>query len=116
MKKEDAQQVKEILKDDGLETGEDNREISHLKTKPVPAIVMLMAGLIAAVYTYVQRLGLYRSLIIIFVTLIVFLILGEVMKALLDRIEIVTVHEEEEEDTQDVPLSDEESEDEEADE
>ena len=107
MKKEDVQQEKEILRDDELSEDEGIDEIQHLKTKPVPAVIMLTAGLIAAVYTFIQGIGLYRSLITIFTTLIVFLIIGEIIKALLDRIEIVIHHGKEEEETQDVPLEEE---------
>lgn len=86
---------KEILMEDEL-IEEVEPEIVHLKTKPVPAIVMLLAGLIASISTYVQRIPTKDSLIIILVVLIVFLILGNIIKMLLDKIEIVIPVEEEE--------------------
>ena len=47
-------------------------------------------------YTYIQGRELKDALIIIFVTLLIFLILGEIIKLLLDRIEIVVQSEEKE--------------------
>ena len=84
---------KEILKEDEL-LEEEAPVIEHLKTKPVPAIIMLLGGSVSAVYTYMQGRELKDALIIIFVTLLVFLILGEIIKFLLDKIEIVVPVEE----------------------
>ena len=86
---------KEILKEDEL-LEEEAPVIEHLKTKPVPAIIMLLGGSVSAVYTYMQGRELKDALIIIFVTLLVFLILGEIIKFLLDKIEIVVPVEEKE--------------------
>jgi len=85
---------KEILKEDELL--EEAPVTEHLKTKPIPAIIMLLGGSVSAVYTYIQGRELKDALIIIFVTLLIFLILGEIIKLLLDRIEIVVQSEEKE--------------------
>ena len=85
---------KEILKEDELL--EEAPVTEHLKTKPIPAIIMLLGGSVSAVYTYIQGRELKDVLIIIFVTLLIFLILGEIIKLLLDRIEIVVQSEEKE--------------------
>ena len=86
---------KEILKEDEL-LEEEAPVTEHLKTKPIPAIIMLLGGSVSAVYTYIQGRELKDALIIIFVTLLIFLILGEIIKLLLDRIEIVVQSEEKE--------------------
>lgn len=79
---------KEILMEDEL-VEEKEPEIVHLKTKTVPAIVMLLAGLVSSVSTYIQKIPTRNSLIIIFITLIVFLIIGNILKMFLDKIEII---------------------------
>ncbi|MBQ7584152.1 MAG: hypothetical protein IJT24_06030 [Lachnospiraceae bacterium] len=89
---------------DGAETGGEGRifmteaspnlsverksEPLHLKTKPVPAIVMLLGGGIVAADIFIQQLEFRKSLIIILVSLVFFLIVGELVKFLLDRIEL----------------------------
>ena len=82
------QNEKEIHIEDELRQ-EMQPEIRHLKTKPVPAIVMLLAGLVAAVYTFIQGMDLLRALVIILVTLLIFWIIGGIIKILLDKIEII---------------------------
>lgn len=86
---DDGENKKEIKKDDELQENEEEKEPEklHLKTKTIPAIVMLTAGLIASVVTYIQHFPLLNSLVIIFVTLLVFLIIGDVIKSVLDLIE-----------------------------
>ena len=85
---------KEILKEDELL--EEAPVTEHLKTKPIPAIIIPLGGSVSAVDTYIQGRELKDALIIIFVTLLIFLILGEIIKLLLDRIEIVVQSEEKE--------------------
>jgi len=92
---DDQEVKKEILKDDELIEPEKEPEKLHLKTKTIPAIVMLVAGLVAAVDTFIQRYPMKKALIVIFCTLLIFLILGNIVKALLDRIEIIPPKEEE---------------------
>lgn len=86
---DDGENKKEIKKDDELQENEEEKEPEklHLKTKTIPVIVMLTAGLIASVVTYIQHFPLLNSLVIIFVTLLVFLIIGDVIKSVLDLIE-----------------------------
>lgn len=84
---DNAENKKEIHKEDSLASEEEKVEKLHLKTKQIPAIVMLSAGSIAAISTYVQHVQVMRSLVIIFVTLLVFWFLGEVTKSILDLIE-----------------------------
>ena len=68
--------------------GEDKPETLHLKTKSVPPVVMLSGGLFVTVCVFLQQLDLKRSLLTILVGLIGFLIVGDIVKLLLDRIEI----------------------------
>lgn len=85
----DEQDVKkEILKDDELIEPEVEPEKLHLKTKSIPAIIMLLAGLVAAVDTFIQRYPIKKALPVIFLTLLLFLVIGNIVKALLDKIEI----------------------------
>ena len=60
----------------------------HLKTKPVPAVVTLLGGGIVTADVFLQQLEFRKSLIIILISLIVFLFAGEIVKLLLDRIEL----------------------------
>ncbi|MBQ9550011.1 MAG: hypothetical protein IJU87_04285 [Lachnospiraceae bacterium] len=60
----------------------------HLRTRTVPTIVMLFGGGAAAIFTFVRHDPLLTSLEIIFVALVIFLVLGDIIKLLLDTIEI----------------------------
>ena len=60
----------------------------HLKTKPVPAVVTLLGGGIVTADVFVQQLDFKKSLLLILASLVVFLIAGEIVKVLLDRIEL----------------------------
>lgn len=94
---EEAKVKKEIHKDDDIAEEEKEPEKLHLKTKTIPAVTMLIAGLVVAIDTYFQKYTLKNSLIIILVTMVVFLIVGDVIKLLLDRVEIVVPVEQNEE-------------------
>ncbi len=77
-------------------------EYSHLKTKTIPAIVMLLGGLATSVFCFVMGYGILDSLLRVFVSLVVFLIFGGIVKIILDKITlkkiiIVDVPEDEEE-------------------
>ncbi len=60
----------------------------HLHTRTVPTIVMLFGGGAAAIFTFVRHDPLLTSLEIIFVSLVIFLALGDLIKILLDGIAI----------------------------
>ena len=70
--------------------GEDEAEKKelHLHTRTVPAMVMLFGGGAAAIFTFIRHDTLLNSLIIIFVSLVVFLVLGDIIKLFLDSITI----------------------------
>lgn len=63
-------------------------EPKRLKTKPVPAFVMLLGGAVVAVDVFIQQLDLKTSLLLILAGLVIFLIIGQVVRMLLDRIEL----------------------------
>lgn len=63
-------------------------EPKRLKTKPVPALVMLFGGSVVAVDVFIQQLDLKTSLLLILAGLVIFVIIGQIVKLLLDRIEL----------------------------
>lgn len=97
--KKDGIQLDEKIKDsdnqpDGNAKSKDTKENKkpkepkRLKTKTVPAVVMLMGTAATAVFTFLRKYSLKDELIAIFVTMIIFLILGNVAKIILDRFEL----------------------------
>lgn len=77
-------------------------EISHLKTGTIPAIVMLLGGLATSVYCFARQYDVLLTLELVLAALVIFLILGGIVKAILDKIAIkktiiVDVPEEEDE-------------------
>ena len=83
---EDAENPVEVISSSG--SIEKKPEMLHLKTKPVPAVITLLGGAVAAIDVFIQQMDFKDSLIIILVSLLAFLIVGEIVKLLLDRIEI----------------------------
>lgn len=74
---------------DPEENGEEEENtVTHLHTRQIPTIVMLAGGATAAIFTFVRHDPLLTSLEIIFVALVLFLVLGDVIKILLDGITI----------------------------
>ncbi len=67
---------------------ESKPEPLHLKTKPVPAIVTLLGGSAVAIDVFIEQFDFKRSLVLILAGLVIFLIIGEVVKILLDHIEL----------------------------
>ncbi|MBQ4483294.1 MAG: hypothetical protein II966_08710 [Lachnospiraceae bacterium] len=63
-------------------------EPKRLKTRPIPALVMLFGGSVVAVDVFIQQLDLKTSLLLILAGLVFFIIIGQVVKLLLDRIEL----------------------------
>ncbi|MCR4909544.1 MAG: hypothetical protein K5985_12005 [Lachnospiraceae bacterium] len=60
----------------------------HLKTKTIPALVMLLGGSVTAVSCFVRHFPVIMMLEGILISLVIFLIVGEIIKMLLDRIVI----------------------------
>ena len=82
------------IEEGGLPEGEQSQEEEkppeeiHLKTKPVPAVVMLIGGAATAISCYVRNFPLLKMLFVVFVSLVCFWIAGCIIKLLLDRIVI----------------------------
>lgn len=60
----------------------------HLKTKPLPAIIMLLGGAAVTIDVFVKHFSILNSLTAIFVSLIVFLIIGDIVKMIFDKVEL----------------------------
>ena len=65
-----------------------------MNTKRIPALVMLLAGAVVAIVTYINHYSLEESLKILILTLIVFLIVGVIIKLIFDSFHIEEVDEE----------------------
>lgn len=106
------QAEKEIRTEEELNSTEDEvetePEVVHLKTKTVPAIIILTACFITSLYTYLQHYPLKNALVAILAAFFVFAIIGGLVKELLDKIEIPVPIEEvpEDEETDDEALED----------
>ncbi|MBQ6576062.1 MAG: hypothetical protein IJL90_08155 [Lachnospiraceae bacterium] len=59
-----------------------------MNTKRIPALVMLLAGAVVAIVTYINHYSLEESLKILILTLIVFLIVGVIIKLIFDSFHI----------------------------
>ncbi|MBQ9443063.1 MAG: hypothetical protein IJU43_02070 [Lachnospiraceae bacterium] len=59
-----------------------------LKTKPIPAVITLLGGCLVTVSVFLQQLEFKQSLIMILIGLLLCLIIGEMAKLLLDKIEL----------------------------
>ena len=59
-----------------------------MNTKKIPAFVMLLAGSVAVIVTYINHYSLEDMLVVLILTLIVFLILGIVIKLIFDSFHI----------------------------
>ena len=59
-----------------------------MNTKKIPAFVMLLAGSVACIVTFINHYSLKDMLIVLILTLVVFLIIGLVIKAILDSFEL----------------------------
>lgn len=56
-----------------------------MKTKPIPAIIMLTAGLVACITGIVKHIEVLQFMKMLLIVLILFYILGCVVKEVLDR-------------------------------
>ncbi len=61
-----------------------------MNTKKIPALVMLLAGSVAAIVTYINHYSFEDMLVVLILTLIVFLIIGVVIKLIFDSFQIKT--------------------------
>ena len=59
-----------------------------MNTKKIPALVMLLAGAVATIVTYINHYSLEDMLVVLILTLIVFLIIGIAIKLVFDSFHI----------------------------
>ena len=59
-----------------------------MNTKLIPAFVMLLAGSVATIVTYINHYSLEDMLVVLILTLIVFLIIGVAIKLVFDSFHI----------------------------
>ncbi len=85
------------------------------KTRYIPSIVMLAAGFVVCIVTYVNKYTLKDSLETIFFSMMAFLILGYIIKKLVDKFIVIPMIEqtaaEVEEDSEDKEAGEDESDD-----
>lgn len=56
-----------------------------MKTKPIPAIIMLLAGFVTCIMSIYQGLDLKTFTITLFIVLLVFYVMGCIIKYIIDR-------------------------------
>ncbi|MCR5419967.1 MAG: hypothetical protein K6E98_03060 [Lachnospiraceae bacterium] len=61
-----------------------------MKTKKVPLIVMLLAGAVTCIVTYLDHYNLHDMLVVLLIVLIIFLIIGLIIKKIFDFFGIST--------------------------
>ena len=61
-----------------------------MNTKKVPLFIMLLAGAVACIMTYINHYNLHDMLVVLLIVLIIFLILGLVVKKILDKFDIAS--------------------------
>ena len=59
-----------------------------MKTKQIPAIVMLLGGAVACIVTYINHYDLKDMLTVVIVALLIFLIMGIAIKMILDSFKL----------------------------
>jgi len=64
-----------------------------MNTKRIPALVMLLAGSVAVIVTYINHYSLEDMLVVLILTLIVFLVIGVAIKLVFDSFHIEEVDE-----------------------
>ena len=67
---------------------EEVKEEIHLKTRPIPALVMLLGGSVTIIICFIRHYEIIHSLELILAALVIFLILGTLAREILDNIVI----------------------------
>ena len=62
-----------------------------MNTKKVPVFIMLLAGAVACIVTYLDHYDLHDMLVVLLTVLILFLIIGLIAKKILDKFEISNI-------------------------
>lgn len=63
----------------------DKSKVNNLKTKNLPPLFMMCGGAVALLICLIQKQPLLRTLVVLFIVLLVFAILGTVVKSIVDR-------------------------------
>lgn len=61
---------------------------NNLNTKGIPPITMLSAGLVAFIICWCKGYDLTSALLVIFITMFIFAIIGTVIKSIVDRFDM----------------------------
>lgn len=83
----------ELLEDDQAKEQQENYD--RLKTKQLPALIMLLGGAVAVIVTYVRGFTLREILVSVLLSLLGFYILGLILKRIFDSFRIRQKKEEE---------------------
>lgn len=59
-----------------------------MNTKIIPAVIMLLAGSVTCIVTYINHYSLKEMLITLFVVFVIFLIIGIIVKKILDSLHL----------------------------
>ena len=82
-----ASDIEEGIKKEGTVTIKE--EELHLKTKLIPAIIMLTAGAATAIMAFVRHYPVLLMLELTLGALVVFLIVGEIVKMIFDGVVVI---------------------------
>ncbi|MCM1538342.1 MAG: hypothetical protein NC254_08090 [bacterium] len=84
---DDSQKEQSEQKEDD-QTKEQQEEYDRLKTKQLPAEIMLLGGAVAVIVTYARGFSLREILLIVLASLLGFYILGLILKRIFDSFRI----------------------------
>lgn len=90
-KQSENQNIKQNAQTEDLEeerAKDAEEEFDRLKTRQLPALIMLLGGAVAAFLTYIRDFQLSEMLIIVLVSLLVFYIVGLILKRIFDSFRI----------------------------
>jgi energy-coupling factor transporter transmembrane protein EcfT len=63
----------------------DTSKLNNLKTKNLPPLFMMVGGAVALLICLIQKQPLLRTLVVLFIALLAFALLGTVIKSIVDR-------------------------------
>ncbi len=83
-------EIEETNQDEQLDEGKERKqeEFDRLKTKQLPAIVMLTGGAVSAVVTFARGFTLKEMLVIVLCSLLGFYLMGLILKSVFDSFRI----------------------------
>ena len=70
---------------EGEKTNNNNTKLNDLNTKVLPPLLMLIAGIITFVICLIFSYELKSMLLVMFISMLVFAIIGTVIKSIVDR-------------------------------